>query len=172
MSSKYIGKTALGFARTWHHVDVAKDPRPLGRLATSIATTLIGKHKPIYYPGSDCGDYVVVTNCQHIYATGKKEDNKLYRWHSGRPGNLHEVTMGDMRARKGGAELLKKAVSGMLPKNQLRAKRLARLKLSEDSESPYTQNVLAVFDDAQPTTPEQSNRQKRVPASEATEPSS
>lgn len=148
MSSKYIGRTALGFARTWHHVDVARDPRPLGRLATSIATALQGKHKPIYYEGSDCGDYVVVTNCQHIYATGKKDQYKLYRWHSGKPGNLKEVSLGDMKDRKGGGELLRRAVSGMLPKNQLRKHRLDRLKVVEGSESPYAGNVIAFHDDA------------------------
>ncbi|GMM50309.1 mitochondrial 54S ribosomal protein YmL23 [Starmerella bacillaris] len=146
--SKYIGRTALGLARTWHHVDVASDPRPLGRLAASIAIALQGKHKPLYYQGSDCGDYVVVTNCQHVYATGKKEEHKLYRWHSGRVGNLHEVKMKDMRIRHGGGELLRRAVKGMLPKNQLREHRLARLKLVEGSSNPYSQNIIAFHDDA------------------------
>lgn len=147
-SSKYIGKTAEAFARVWHHVDVARDPRPLGRLATAIATALIGKHKPVYYPGSDVGDYVVVTNCQYIYTTGKKDKYKMYRWHSGRIGNLHEMSLGEMKKRKGGSEVLRRAVSGMLPKNQLRERRLDRLKLVEGSESPWTGNILAFYDDA------------------------
>lgn len=145
--SKYIGRTALGFARTWHHLDVARDPRPLGRLASSIAITLQGKHKPVYAEGSDCGDYVVVTNCQHIYATGNKEQHKIYRSHSGKPGHLKETTMADMRARFGGGELLKRAVSGMLPKNQLRKTRLERLKVFEGNETPYGGNVIAFHDD-------------------------
>lgn len=147
--SKYLGRTALGLARSWHHLDVAQDPRPLGRLAAAIAVVLQGKHKPVYYEGSDCGDYVVVTNCQHVYATGKKEQYKLYRWHSGRPGNLHEMTMEDMRRRRGGGELLLRAVKGMLPRNQLREKRLARLKVFEASENPYAHNVVAFHDDAE-----------------------
>lgn len=146
--SKYIGRTALGFARTWHHIDVARDPRPLGRLATAIATALIGKHKPVYYPGSDCGDYVVATNCQFIYATGKKDQYKLYRRHSGRPGNLHETTLADLKNRKGGGEVLRRAVSGMLPKNQLRQRRLDRLRTTEDSTNPWAQNITAFHDEA------------------------
>lgn len=147
--SKYIGKSALGFARTWHHVDVARDPRPLGRLATSIATVLQGKHKPVYFDGSDCGDYVVVTNCQYIYTTGKKDQYKLYRSHSGKPGNLHEITLADLKSRKGGGEILKRAVSGMLPKNQLRQRRLDRLRLVESSDNPWAANVIAFHDDAE-----------------------
>lgn len=95
---------------------------------------------------ADCGDYVVVTNCQFLYTTGKKMQTKLYRHHSGRPGNLKEHTMEDLMKRKGGGEVLRKAVSGMLPKNRLRKFRLDRLKTFEGSYNGYAQNVTASYD--------------------------
>lgn len=147
--SQYIGPSRLAFARTWHHVDMAQDPRTLGRLASAIAITLMGKHKPVYDPSDDCGDYVVVTNCQYLNVTGKKYETKLYRKHSGRPGNLKEWTMRDLANRKGGGEILKKAVSGMLPKNSLRKVMLDRLKLVEDSKNPYADNIFATYQEAQ-----------------------
>jgi large subunit ribosomal protein L13 len=88
----------------------------------------MGKHKPIYDPSTDCGDYVVATNCQHIRATGKKMQQKLYYSHSTRPGSLKSVTMERMMAKWGGGEVLRRAVRGMLPKNRLRDVRLGRLK--------------------------------------------
>ncbi|CAN6620877.1 large ribosomal subunit protein uL13m [Trichomonascus vanleenenianus] len=144
--SQYIGRTGLAYARMWHHVDVAKDPRTLGRLANNIALVLMGKHKPIYHPSTDCGDYVVATNCKHIYTTGNKMETKLYRRHSGRPGHMKENTMEDLVNRKGGGEILRKAVYGMLPKNRLRKFRIERLKTFEGSKNDYAQNVFASYD--------------------------
>lgn len=77
---------------------------------------------------ADCGDYVVAVGCHDLYTTGKKRFQKKYYRHSTRPGSLKEITMDRMFAKWGGAEVLRKAVSGMLPKNRLRDKRLARLK--------------------------------------------
>ena len=141
--SQKIGHSGLAFARLWHHVDVARDKRTLGRLASAIAITLIGKHKPVYHPSQDCGDYVVVTNCQKIRVTGKKFEQKTYWSHSGRPGQLKLQTMNKVVADKGFGEILKKAVSGMLPKNKLRKQRLDRLKVFDGSENPYKQNITA-----------------------------
>jgi len=107
---------------------MATDKRSLGRVATSIAITLMGKHKPIYDPSTDCGDYVVAVGCHDLHTTGKKKEKKKYYSHSTRPGRLQEITMERMMAKYGGAEVLRKAVSGMLPKNRLRDVRLARLK--------------------------------------------
>lgn len=104
------------------------DGRPLGRIATQIAKTLMGKHKPIYDPSTDCGDYVVATSCHDLHTTGKKRFQKMYYSHSTRPGRLQSITMDKMMKKYGGAEVLRKAVSGMLPKNRLREVRLARLK--------------------------------------------
>ncbi|CCC71549.1 hypothetical protein NCAS_0H02390 [Naumovozyma castellii] len=141
--SQKIGHTGLAFARIWHHVDVAHDKRTLGRLASSIAIVLMGKNKPVYHPSQDCGDYVVVTNCQKLRVTGKKFEQKTYWSHTGRPGSLNLQTMETVVQNKGYGEILRKAVSGMLPKNKLRKPRLERLKVFDGSEHPYKNNILA-----------------------------
>jgi len=137
-----VGKTALAYSRTWHHIDVGSDPRPLGRIATQIAIVLMGKHKPIWDPSTDCGDYVVATGCHDLHTTGKKRFQKKYYTHNTRPGSLKEITMDRMFAKWGGGEVLRKAVSGMLPKNRLRDKRLARLKVFEGLAHPYKENIV------------------------------
>ncbi|KAF4306808.1 putative 50s ribosomal protein l13 protein [Botryosphaeria dothidea] len=142
--SQTIGKTRLAYSRAWHHVDVGGDSRPLGRLASSIALALMGKHKPIFDPSTDCGDYVVATNCAHLHTTGKKMQRKKYYRHTTRPGSLQEITMERLMEKWGGAEILRRAVSGMLPKNRLRKERLARLKAFEGAAHPYRQNILKV----------------------------
>lgn len=131
---------------------MAKESRTLGRVATAIAQTLMGKHKPIYNPTTDTGDYVVVSNCNYLNVTGRKMEQKMYRRHSGRPGNLHEVVMKDMMANKGGAALLRQAVSKMLPKNRLRKFRMERLKVFEDSQNPYADNIVAFHDESSDVT--------------------
>lgn len=121
-------QTRLAYARAWHHVDVGTDPRSLGRVASSIALFLMGKHKPIYDPSTDCGDYVVAVGCHDLRTTGKKRQQKLYYTHNTRPGSLKSMTMEKMVEKWGGGEVLRRAVKGMLPKNRLQDKRLARLK--------------------------------------------
>ncbi|KAI9820274.1 MAG: 54S ribosomal protein L23, mitochondrial [Pycnora praestabilis] len=140
--SQTVGRTRLAYSRTWHHVNVGSDPRPLGRIASQIAIALMGKHKPIWDPSTDCGDYVVATGCNDLHTTGKKRFQKKYYRHNTRPGSLKEITMDRMFAKWGGAEVLRKAVSGMLPKNRLRVKRLARLKAFEGLAHPYRENVV------------------------------
>lgn len=147
--SQRLGKTGLAFARVWHHVDVSAESRTLGRLASDIAITLIGKHKPVFDKSNDCGDYVVVSNAALLKVTGDKLQQKNYWAHSGKPGKLKLVPMERMVQNKGFSEVLKKAVNGMLPKNRLREKRLARLRVFEGSEHPYKQNLIA-FHDEQP----------------------
>ena len=142
--SQTVGKTRLAYARAWHHIDISSDPRALGRVASSIALTLMGKHKPIFDPSTDCGDYVVATNCAHIQVTGKKRQQKLYRTHTTRPGSLKEISLEKMVEKWGGGEVLRKAVSGMLPKNRLRKGRLDRLKTFEGMGHPYEENLLKV----------------------------
>lgn len=107
---------------------MGSDPRSLGRLASSIAIHLMGKHKPIYDPSTDCGDYVVAVGCHDLRVTGKKKLQKKYYTHTTRPGSLKSMTMDKMFEKWGGGEVLKRAVRGMLPKNRLRDQRLARLK--------------------------------------------
>lgn len=88
----------------------------------------MGKHKPIYDPSTDCGDYVVAIGCHDLRTTGKKRFQKKYYTHTTRPGSLRSMTMDKMFEKWGGGEVLRRAVRGMLPKNRLREKRLARLK--------------------------------------------
>ena len=101
----------------------------------------MGKHKPIYDPSTDCGDYVVCTNCHDLHVTGKKMQKKKYYSHTTRPGSLKVITMDKMMAKWGGGEILRRAVRGMLPKNRLRDVRMARLKCFEGGEHPYRQNL-------------------------------
>lgn len=151
------GQTRLAYARTWHQISAAAPhaalstvkspasavtPPPLGRLASRIAVLLMGKHKPIWDPSTDCGDYVVVTNCAALYTTGHKKWRKTYYRHNTRPGSLQAVTMDVLMDKHGGAEVLRKAVRGMLPKNRLRDKRLARLKAFEGDAHPYKANIV------------------------------
>lgn len=103
---------------------------------------LMGKNKPIWDPSTDCGDYVVAVGCADLHTTGKKRAQKLYYTHTTRPGSLKSMSMDRMFAKWGGGEVLKRAVSGMLPKNRLRDKRLARLKVFEGPDHPYKQNVV------------------------------
>jgi large subunit ribosomal protein L13 len=88
----------------------------------------MGKHKPIWDPSTDCGDYVVVTGCNDLHVTGNKMQQKKYYSHTTRPGSLKSITMEKLMAKWGGGEILKRAVRGMLPKNRLRDDRMARLK--------------------------------------------
>lgn len=88
----------------------------------------MGKHKPIWDPSTDCGDYVVAVGLHDLHTTGKKRYQKKYYSHTTRPGSLKEITMDRMMEKWGGSEVLRRAVRGMLPKNRLRDDRMARLK--------------------------------------------
>ena len=120
--------------REWHLID-AKD-KVLGRLATKIAQLLMGKNKPYFTHHLDCGDYVVVINAKEVKVTGKKEKQKIYYHHSGYPGGLKETPLWMLRE-KHPERIIINAVSGMLPKNKLRAGRLTRLKVQPGGEHPY-----------------------------------
>ncbi|KDR84253.1 hypothetical protein GALMADRAFT_220042 [Galerina marginata CBS 339.88] len=124
--SQVVGNTALAYARVWHHVDASD--RILGKLAERIALVLMGKHKPIYDPSVDCGDYVIITNSRKVKVTGRKAEQLLFRKHSMFPGGLKETPYKDMMV-KNPDEIIRRAVSGMLPKNKLRERRLERLKI-------------------------------------------
>lgn len=106
----------------------------------------MGKHKPVYHHSNDIGDYVVVTNCKKLRVTGNKFEDKVYWRHSGMPGHLKLTPMEKVVADKGFGEILKRAVSGMLPKNKLRKVRLDRLKVFDGSKNPYKQNLFATHD--------------------------
>jgi large subunit ribosomal protein L13 len=108
----------------------------LGRLASEIARRLRGKHKPIYTPHLDTGDFVIVVNAEKIRLTGNKLADKLYYRHSGYPGGLKQITAGKLLAEKP-EEVLKIAVRGMLPKNTLGRAMLKKLKIYSGPEHPH-----------------------------------
>jgi large subunit ribosomal protein L13 len=120
--------------RQWHLIDV--EGKTLGRISAQIAQILMGKDKVYYVPHLDCGDYVVVINAAKISVSGRKRKQKLYRRHSGYPGGFRELNFAQMM-RKDPTQVLRLAVTGMLPKNKLREKRLARLKIFKEEKQPY-----------------------------------
>lgn len=120
--------------RAWHLLDAQGEV--LGRLATQIAQLLIGKHKVYFVPHLDCGDYVVVINAVGIKVTGNKAEQKKYYRHSGYPGGFKETTF-KQQLTKDPRKIILLAVSRMLPKNKLRAGRMARLKVFGDKKHPY-----------------------------------
>ncbi|GAA5879408.1 hypothetical protein JCM16303_003192 [Sporobolomyces ruberrimus] len=140
-----VGNTALAFARTWRGVDATD--QVLGRMATRIAIVLMGKHKPIYDQSNDCGDYVIVKNAKKVKVTGKKKEQLVYRHHTMFPGGLKEIPFETMMERKP-EEIIRRAVSGMLPKNRLRAKRLERLMIFPENEigASYEANLLRDYE--------------------------
>ncbi|TID20483.1 hypothetical protein CANINC_003600 [Pichia inconspicua] len=144
--SNQLGKAGLGLVRTWHHVDLSNENRTLGRIASQIAIALIGKHKPITHETEDAGDYVVVSNCQYLKVTGKKLTDKTYWSHTTRPGSGEATPMEKIIRDFGYGEVLKRAVSRMLPKNRYRKQRLERLKVFDGSNHPYASNIIAWAD--------------------------
>ncbi|RAL57617.1 50S ribosomal protein L13 [Candidatus Gracilibacteria bacterium GN02-872] len=127
-------KQVKGNERKWYVID-AKG-LTLGRLATKISVILMGKNKASYVPFLDNGDYVIVLNCDKVAVTGKKMTDKTYYSHSGYLGGLKEIDLKDLLAKKP-EKVLETAVSGMLPKNKLRASMLARLKLFTGDEHTF-----------------------------------
>ena len=108
----------------------------VGRLASFIAMRLRGKHRPDYTPHVDCGDFVVVINADKVKFTGKKLTDKMYYRHSGYPGGLKSESLGHLLGRRP-AEVLRKAVKGMLPKNRLAAQQLVKLKIYAGPKHPH-----------------------------------
>jgi large subunit ribosomal protein L13 len=133
MMKTYSAKPA-DVTRKWYVVDASEDN--LGRVATKIATLLLGKGKPQFTKHIDCGDYVVVINAANVQVTGDKMDTKMYYRHSGYPGGLREATMREKLA-KDGTSVILHAVRGMLPVNKLRDGRLARLKIYVDGDHQH-----------------------------------
>jgi len=121
--------------RDWYVVDA--NEKVLGRLAADIAHRLRGKHKAIYTPHMDTGDYIVVTNVDKIRVTGNKGDDKLYHRHSGYPGGISTTTFSKMQDRFPG-RALQKAVKGMLPKGPLGYAMLKKLKCYAGPAHPHS----------------------------------
>jgi large subunit ribosomal protein L13 len=124
--------------RKWFVVDA--NGENLGRLATRIATVLLGKHKPTFTPGVEMGDYVVVVNAERVTVTGtrttSKMDSKVYHSHSGYPGGLKSITMRD-QLRRHPDRVLRSAVWGMLPHNRMGRSLLKRLKIYAGPDHPH-----------------------------------
>ena len=121
--------------RDWYLVDVSD--KVLGRAATQIANVLRGKTKPSFTPSVDTGDFVIVVNAEKILLTGNKLADKMYYSHSGYPGGIKSINAGKL-LEKNAADILKKAVKGMLPKNKLASQMLKKLKIYVGSEHPHS----------------------------------
>jgi large subunit ribosomal protein L13 len=120
--------------RNWHLIDA--QGLVLGRVASKAAMVLMGKHKPSYTPFLDTGDHVVVVNAAKVRLTGKKEDQKVYRTHSGYPGGLKEVTARKVRAASP-VRLVEEAVKGMLPKTKLGKHMATKLNVYAGDKHPH-----------------------------------
>ena len=126
----YMAK-AEAVERKWYVVDAAGVP--LGRLASKVASVLRGKNKPTYTPNVDTGDFVIVINTDKTVLTGKKLENKFYRYHTGYIGGLKEISYKKMMAEKSDLAVYE-AVKGMLPKNSLGRAMLKKLKVYKGAE--------------------------------------
>lgn len=125
-SMKTYSAKAESVERDWYVVDASD--KVLGRLATEIARRLRGKHKPVYTPHVDTGDYIVVVNAEKIAVTGNKEADKMYYHHTGFPGGIKGVNLAKQRERHP-ERILQTAVKGMLPKNALGRAMIKKLKI-------------------------------------------
>lgn len=121
-------------SRKWHLVD-AKD-KILGRLATQIAIYLRGKHKPIFTPHADTGDFIVVINADKLILTGDKWNSKIYYRHTGYTGGLKQISAKNL-LEKNSEDIIRLAVRGMLPKNSLGRRQLKKLKIYAGSDHPH-----------------------------------
>jgi large subunit ribosomal protein L13 len=126
--------SATSTDRRWHVIDA--EGRVLGRVATLAARLLQGKHKASYTPFLDQGDHVVVVNAARVKLTGRKEDQKLYRSHSGYEGGLREERAKDVRQKRP-VRLVEEAVRGMLPKTKLGDAMYRKLKVYESADHPH-----------------------------------
>ena len=131
---KTVSMRAQDVRRSWYVVDA--ENRTLGRLASAIAHRLRGKHKPEYTPHVDTGDYVVVVNAAKVRVTGSKETGKIYRRHSGYPGGLKSLSLGQLRAKRP-ERVIELAVKGMLPKNPLGRAMFRKLKVYAGAAHPH-----------------------------------
>ena len=129
----YIAKPA-DIDHKWYVIDA--EDKTLGKIASEIAMILRGKKKPIYTPHVDCGDYVVVVNAEKVAVTGKKENQKIYKSHSGYPGGLKETTLAELRTKKP-EEIIRHAVKGMMPKGKLGRQMFKKLKVYAGPEHPH-----------------------------------
>lgn len=131
--STYMARPA-DVIRKWYVIDAAG--QPLGRVATAAATLLRGKHKPIYTPHIDTGDYVIIINADRVVLTGRKLDQKIYFRHSGYEGGLKRTVYRQLMAKKPDFAV-EKAVRGMIPHNRLGRAVFKKLKVYRGAEHPH-----------------------------------
>jgi len=129
--------------RDWYLVDASG--KTLGRLCSELASRLRGKHKPVFTPHVDTGDYLVVINAEKIAVTGKKMDDKMYHRFTGYIGNLKSETLGQVLARKP-ERVIEIGVKGMLPKNPLGRAMFRKLKVYKGNEHPHEAQQPQVLD--------------------------
>jgi large subunit ribosomal protein L13 len=120
--------------KKWYLVD-AKD-KTLGRLATQLATRLRGKHKPIFTPHADTGDFIIVVNAEKVSMTGNKWDQKIYYHHTGYTGGLKQISARKLREKRP-EDIIRFAVRRMLPKNSLGRRQLKKLKIYSGPDHPH-----------------------------------
>ncbi|HEY8010158.1 MAG TPA: 50S ribosomal protein L13 [Rudaea sp.] len=135
MKTTTVSANAETVKRDWYIVDASN--KTLGRLATELARRLRGKHKPVYTPHADTGDYLVVINAEKIAVTGNKLDDKMYHHHTGHIGNLKSIALKDLLA-KHPERVIEFAVKGMLPKNPLGRAMYRKLKVYKGPDHPHT----------------------------------
>lgn len=133
MIKTYMQKTAQ-VKREWHLIDLKG--MTLGRAASDIARFLMGKHRALYTPHIDSGDYVVVINASELVMTGNKMSDKVYNSHSGQPDGFKSVSA-ERQMAKDPRKVVEHAVKGMLPKNKLQTPRMRRLKVYSGMEHPH-----------------------------------
>ncbi len=138
MSTTVLGPHQV--PRQWHVIDAAD--RPLGRVASQIATLLRGKHKPAFHPSQDIGDYVIVVNAGKVAVTGKKLEQKIYYRHSGHLGGLKETSLKDMLAKRP-ERVIEHAVRGMLPKNSLGRTQYRHMRVYAGPDHPHTGQIVS-----------------------------
>ena len=119
----------------WFVVDATD--QVLGRLATRVATVLRGKHRAIFTPHVDTGDYVIVVNAEKVRLTGRKREQKIYYRHTGYTGHLKQITAGKLLAGPHADRVLRRAVRGMLPKNSLGRQMFRKLKVYAGPDHPH-----------------------------------
>jgi large subunit ribosomal protein L13 len=131
---KTVIPSGVNIERKWHVIDA--EAAVLGRLASKAANILMGKHKALYTPYIDMGDHVIVINAEKVKLTGAKEEQKIYRNHSGYPGGLREVQARKVRATRP-VRMVEDAVQGMLPKNKLGKQMYRKLQVYAGPKHPH-----------------------------------
>lgn len=139
----YLPTEAETRDKKWYIVDATD--KTLGRLSSQIAKVIMGKHKPTFSQHLDMGDYVIVINADKIKVTGNKEQDKIYRHHTGYLGGLKEISFQDMME-KNPERALEKAVKGMMPKNRLGRKMYRKLKVYAGNDVDFSAQKPEVLD--------------------------